>query len=96
MEKSKTDSADGVGWIKCVLEAKTSSIVELEGGIKVSQANMKTLDSTQKRKEKLREKVAKLENALELEMRSRMFKIEPQNFSPVVTMKPHHMASAKV
>ena len=52
MEKSKTDSADGVGWVKCVLEAKTSSIVELEGGIKVSQANMKTLDSTQKRKEK--------------------------------------------
>ena len=80
-----------------MLEAKTTSIVELEGSIKVLQDNMKTLDTTKKkRKRKLKDKLAKLKNALELEMRSRMFKIEPQNFSPIVTMKPHHMTSANV
>ena len=44
-------SADTVEWVECVLEAKTSSIVELEGGIKVLQDIMKTLDNT-KSKEK--------------------------------------------
>ena len=34
------------------VEAKTSSIVELEGGIKVLQDNMKTLDTTKKERER--------------------------------------------
>ena len=80
-----------------MLEAKTTSIVGLEGSIKVLQDNMKTLDTTKKkRKRKLKDKLAKLKKSLELEMRSRTLKIEPQNFSPIVTMKPHHMTSAKV
>ena len=85
-------SADTVEWVECVLEARTSSSIELEGGIKIYQDNMKTLDTTKKeRKRKLKDKLAKLEDALDLEMRSRMFKTEPQIFFPIVTMKPHHI-----
>ena len=49
-KKVWTVSADDVEWVKCVLEAKTTSIVELEGSIKVLQDNMKTLDTTKKKR----------------------------------------------
>ena len=49
-KKVWTVSADDVEWVECVLEAKTTSIVELEGSIKVLQDNMKTLDTTKKKR----------------------------------------------
>ena len=102
-KKVWTVCAQDVEWIECAHGTKTNTIIQLEKDIaqlkhkidsssKPRESNKRTRKQQETNKQRT-ERLTKLENILIEQHKSRRFRLEPENFSPLVTVKPHHMAS---
>jgi hypothetical protein len=92
----RVNAAD-VEWVECEHVNKTSLVAQL-----ISQINELTrqLDflpkDHQSKKQIIKSKLDDLNNKLAKEMISHRFKLEPEQFSPEVSVKHHHASSKKV
>ena len=93
-KKVWTVCAKDVDWIECEHVVKTDTMVRLER--EVGDLVQKIPLATRKTKQRLRKKITHTNTQLINLCKTRRFKLEPQNYRVVVTMKPHHYASTKL
>ena len=93
-KKVWTVCAKDVDWIECEHVIKTDTMVRLER--EVGDLVQKIPLATRKTKQRLRKKITHTNTQLINLCKTRRFKLEPQNYRVVVTMKPHHYASTKL
>ena len=93
-KKVWTVCAKDVDWIECEHVVKTDTMVRLER--EVGDLVQKIPLATRKTKQILRKKITHTNTQLINLCKTRRFKLEPQNYRVVVTMKPHHYASTKL
>ncbi len=96
-KKVWTVNAADVEWVECEHVNKTSLLSQLE-----SQTNelKRQLDlppnNHQSKKQTIKSKLDDLNNKLAKEMIGRRFKLEPEQFSPEVSVKHYHTSSKRV
>jgi hypothetical protein len=90
------NSAD-VEWVECEHVNKTSLVAQLESQTNELKRQLNFLPNDhQSKKQTIKSKLDDLNNKLAKEMNSCRFKLEPEQFSPEVTVKHHHASSKKV
>jgi hypothetical protein len=96
-KKVWTVNATNVEWVECEHVNKTSLIAQLESQINQLKQELDVLPNDhQSKKQTIKSKLDDLNNKLTKEMISRIFKLEPEQFSPEVSVKHHHISSKKV
>ncbi len=92
-----TVNAADVEWVECEHVTKTSLVAQLELQINELKRQQDLLSNDhQSKKQKIKSKLDDLYNKLAKEMIGRRFKLEPEQFSPEVSVKHHHSSSKKV
>jgi hypothetical protein len=96
-KKVWTVNADDVEWVECEHVNKTCLVAQLESQINDLKCQLYLLPNDhQSKKETIKSKLDDLSIKLAKEMISRRFKLEPEQFSPEVSVKHHHTYSKKV
>ncbi len=96
-KKVWTVNADDVEWVECEHVNKTSLVAQLESQINELKRQLYLLPSDhQSKKQTIKSKLDDLNNKLAKEMISCRFKLEPEQFSPEVSVMHHHASSKKV
>ncbi len=96
-KKVWTGNAANVEWFECEHVNKTSLVAQLESQIKELKHQLDLLPNNhQSKKQTIQSKLDDLHNKFAKEMISRRFKLEPEQFSPEVSVKHHHTSSKKV
>jgi hypothetical protein len=97
LEKVWTVDAADVEWVECEHVNQTSLLSQLESQINdlKRQLDLPPNDH-QSKKQTIESKLDDLNNKLAKEMISRRFKLEPEQFSPEVSVKHYHASSKKV
>jgi hypothetical protein len=96
-KKVWTVNAADVKWVECEHVNKTSLIAQLESQINELKLQLDFLPNNhQSKKQTIKSKLDGLKNKLAKEMISHRFKLEPEQFSPEVSVKHHHASSKKV
>jgi hypothetical protein len=96
-KKVWTFNADDVEWVECEHVNKTSLVAQLESQINELKRQLDLLPNDhQSKKQTIKSKLDDPNNKLAKEMISRRFKLEPEQFSPEVSVKHHHASSKKV
>ncbi len=92
-----TVNTDDVEWVECEHVNKTSLVAQLESQINELKHQLDLLPNNhQSKKQTIKSKLDDLNNKLAKEMISCRFKLEPEQFSPEVSVKHHHASSKKV
>jgi hypothetical protein len=96
-KKVWTVNVADVEWVECEHVNKTSLVAQLESQINElkSQLDLIPIDH-QSKKQRIKSKLEDLNNFSAKEMISHRFKLEPEQFTPEVSMKPYHASSKKV
>ena len=96
-KKVWTVNAADVMWIECEHVNKSSFLTQLESQVKELKSQLKLTPSHHKLEmKKIQCKLDDLNNKLAKEMTGRIFKLEPEQFSPEVSVKHYHTSSKKV
>ncbi len=96
-KKVWTVNAADVERVECEHVNKTSLVAQLESQINELRCQLDFHPNDhQSKKQKIKTKLDDLHNKLAKEMISRRFKLEPEQFSPEVSVKYHHTSSKKV
>ncbi len=96
-KKVWTVNAADVEWIECEHVNKTSLVAQLESQINELKRQLDLLPNDHhSKKQTIKSKLDDLHNKLAKEMISCRFKLEPEQFSPEVSIKHHHASSKKV
>ena len=93
-KKVATVCAKDVEWIECKHVIKTEAMVRLERVI--NDLTQKIPSATKRMTKKLQKKIKSIEERLRCMCKIRRFKLEPQNYRVVVSMKPHNYATTKL
>ncbi len=92
-----TVNAADVEWVECEHMNKLSLVAQLESQINELKCQLDfPPNDHQSKKQTIESKLDDLNNKLAKEMISRRFKLEPEQFSPEVSVKHHHASSKKV
>ncbi len=92
-----TVNATDVEWVECEHVNKTSILLQLESQINDLKRQLYLPQNDhQSEKKTIESKLDDLNNKLAKEMISRKFKLEPEQFSPEVTVKHYHASTKKV
>jgi hypothetical protein len=92
-----TVNAADVEWVECEHVNKTSLVAQLESLINELKHQLDFLPNNhQYKKQTIKSKLDDLNNKLAKEMISCRFKLEPEQFSPEVSVKHHHASLKKV
>ena len=89
-----TVCAKDVEWIECKHVIKTEPMVWLER--EINWLKEKILSATKREKKQLHKQVLRINKQLSRLCRTRRFKLEPQNYRVVVSMKPNNHATTKL
>jgi len=96
-KKVWTVNAADVEWVECEHVNKTSFLTQLESEIKKLKCQLDLTPNDHKiERKKIKSKLDDLNNKLAKEMTDRKFKLEPEQFSPEVTVKHYQTSSKKV
>ncbi len=96
-KKVWTVNAADVEWVECEHVNKTSFLTQLESQIKELKCQLDLTPNDHKiERKKIKSKLDDLNNKLAKEMTGRKFKLEPEQFSPEVTVKHYQTSSKKV
>ena len=96
-KKVWTVNAVDVKWVECEHVNKTSFRTQLESKIKELRSQLALTPNNHKiDKETIKSKFDDLNNKLAKEMTCRKFKLEPEHFTPEVTVKHYQTSSKKV
>ncbi len=96
-KKVWTVNAADVEWVECEHVNKTSFLTQLESQIKELKRQLDLTPNDHKiERKKIKSKLDDLNNKLAQEMTGRKFKLEPEQFSPEVTVKHYQTSSKKV
>jgi hypothetical protein len=96
-KKVWTVNAADVEWVECEHVNKTNLLSQLKSQINELQQQMDlTPNNHQSKKQTIKSKLDDLKNKLVKEMIGCRFKLEPEQFSPEVSVKHYHATSKKV
>jgi hypothetical protein len=96
-KKVWTVNAADVEWVECEHVNKSSFLTQLESQIKELKNELDLQPNGNKSDKKtIKSKLDELNNKLAKEMKGRRFKLEPEQFSPEVTVKHYHASSKKI
>ncbi len=96
-KKVWTVNAADVEWVECEHVNKTSLVAQLESQINEFKRQLDLLPNNyQSKKQTIKSKLDDVHNKLAEEMISCRFKLEPEQSSPVVSVKHYHASSKKV
>ena len=96
-KKVWTVNAADVEWVECEHVNKSSFVTQLESQIKELKSDLDLRPNNHKSDKKtIKSKLVELNNKLAEEMNDRRFKLEPEQFSPEVTVKNYHASSKKI
>ena len=96
-KKVWTVNAADVEWVECEHVNKTNLLSQLKSQINELQQQMDlTPNDHQSKKQTIKSKLDDLNNKLAKEIIGRRFKLEPEQFSPEVSVKHYHASSKKV
>jgi hypothetical protein len=96
-KKVWTVNAADVEWVECEHVNKSSFVTQLESQIKELKSDLDLRPNDHKSDKKtIKSKLVELNNKLAEEMNDRRFKLEPEQFSPEVTVKNYHASSKKI
>jgi hypothetical protein len=91
-----TVNAADVKWVECEHVNKTSLVAKLESQINELKHQLDLLPNDhQSKKQTIKSKLDNLHNKLAKEMIGGRFKLEPEQFSPEVSVMHHHPSSKK-
>jgi hypothetical protein len=95
-KKVWTVSATDVEWVECEHVNETSLLLQLESQINELKCQLDLPQNDhQSEKKTIKSNLDDLNNKLAKELISRRFKLEPEQFSPEVTVKHYHAFSKK-
>jgi hypothetical protein len=95
-KKVWTVNAADVEWVECEHVNKSSFITQLESQIKELRCHLDLQRNDHKADNNtIKSKFDERTNKLAQEMKGRRFKLEPEQFTPEVTMKHYHVSSKK-
>jgi hypothetical protein len=96
-KKVWTVNAADVEWVECEHVNKSSFVTQLESQIKELKSDLDLRPNDHKSDKKtIKSKLVELNNKLAEEMNDRRFKLEPEQFSPEITVKNYHASSKKI
>jgi hypothetical protein len=96
-KKVWTVNAADVEWVECEHVNKSSFITQLESQIKELEHELDLPQNNHISDNKtIKSKLDELKNKLVKEMNDCRFKLEPEQFSPEVTVKHYHASSKKI
>ena len=91
-----TVNATDVEWIECEHVNKTGLILQLETQIHDVTSQLDSAEKKTQPQEHLKSNLEELKNKLSNEMRSRKFKLKPEQFSSKISVKRYNTSSKKV
>jgi hypothetical protein len=95
-KKVWTVNATDVEWIECEHVNKTGLILQLETQIHDVTSQLDSAEKKTQPQEHLKSNLEELKNKLSNEMRSRKFKLKPEQFSSKISVKRYNTSSKKV
>jgi hypothetical protein len=96
-KKVWTVNAADVEWVECEHVNKSNVIIQLESQIKELKNELDLPPKHHKSDIKaIKSKIDELDKKLAKEMNGRVFKLEPEQFTPEVTVKHYHASSKKI
>ncbi len=91
-----TVNATDVEWIECEHVNKTGLIIQLETQIHDVTSQLDLAETKTQPQEHLKSNLEELKNKLSNEMRSRKFKLKPEQFSSKISVKCYNTSSKKL
>jgi hypothetical protein len=96
-KKVWTVNAADIEWVECKHVNKTSLVAQLESQINELKCQLDLLPNNhQSKKQTMKSKLDDVHNKFSKDMISCRFKLEPEQFSPEVSVKHYHASSKKV
>ena len=96
-KKVWTVNAADVEWVECEHVNKSNVMTQLESQIKELKNELDLPPKNHKSDNKaIKSKIDELNKKLAKEMNGRVFKLEPEQFTPEVTVKHYHASSKKI
>jgi hypothetical protein len=96
-KKVWTVNAADVEWVECEHVNKSNVMTQLESQIKELKNELDLPPKNHKSDSKaIKSKIDELNKKLAKEMNGRVFKLEPEQFTPEVTVKHYHASSKKI